>query len=226
MNGRIYIHKNKINGKCYVGQTTQKPKHRWGINGVKYKDSPKFYRAIEKYGWNNFDHIVLPTIYHTQDELNQAEIEIIQDMDSIKNGYNISLGGQIGVKNQEYIDSVSKEISQYDMNGNLIKTWLSGKEIKRVLDVCDSTIRRAVKSDNKSAYGYIWKYGHSNYVEPYKHTHSKNVIQYDLDKNHIETYDSVKEASMKTNTHKDAISNVCRGKAKTANGFYWSYVWA
>ena len=53
----IYCHKNKINSKCYIGITQQKPKRRWQ-NGVGYK-TQNFYRAIEKYGWNNFEHIIL-----------------------------------------------------------------------------------------------------------------------------------------------------------------------
>jgi hypothetical protein len=41
--GIIYIHKNKINGKCYVGQTTKKTAEiRWGINGSNYNRSKKF----------------------------------------------------------------------------------------------------------------------------------------------------------------------------------------
>ena len=57
-NYKVYIHRNKINGKVYIGITKQKPENRWR-NGKGYKQNIKFYRAIEKYGWNNFEHIVL-----------------------------------------------------------------------------------------------------------------------------------------------------------------------
>ena len=47
----IYIHKNKINNKVYVGQTCQRHVNfRWGHNGNHYKDQPKFFKAIKKYG--------------------------------------------------------------------------------------------------------------------------------------------------------------------------------
>ena len=36
----IYIHKNKINGKVYIGQTSQKPEKRWD-NGRGYETSSK-----------------------------------------------------------------------------------------------------------------------------------------------------------------------------------------
>lgn len=41
----IYMHKNKINGKIYIGQTCQKPERRWD-NGKHYKDCPVFNNAI------------------------------------------------------------------------------------------------------------------------------------------------------------------------------------
>jgi hypothetical protein len=158
MNGRIYIHKNKINDKCYVGQTTQKPKHRWGINGIKYKESQKFYKAIQKYGWDNFEHIILPTIYHTQDELNQAEMDMIQELDSIDNGYNISLGGYCRKQNKEFIESVSKPIIQYNLQNDMIKVWDSAKEIERLLGKDTKRIRKSAKEKKGTSMNYKWRY--------------------------------------------------------------------
>jgi group I intron endonuclease len=56
---KIYAHKNKINGKYYIGITSQSIKKRWGTKGSPYKNQTKFANAIKKYGWNNFEHIVL-----------------------------------------------------------------------------------------------------------------------------------------------------------------------
>lgn len=44
-NFTIYMHKNKINNKVYIGQTSQNPLKRWD-NGKGYITSPKFYKAI------------------------------------------------------------------------------------------------------------------------------------------------------------------------------------
>ena len=100
MQGIIYIHRNKINGKCYVGQTVQDPKMRWlGGDGYlsKYEDGTyrqsKFARAIIKYGWDNFEHIILSEIYTNQDALNAAEIATIAKYDSFNDGYNATVGG-------------------------------------------------------------------------------------------------------------------------------------
>ena len=56
---KIYAHINKINGKIYIGQTCLSLESRPGKNGELYLKCPAFGRAILKYGWNNFNHIIL-----------------------------------------------------------------------------------------------------------------------------------------------------------------------
>ena len=89
----IYMHKNKINGKVYIGQTCQILANRWGSDGRRYKGQI-FYNAIQKYGWDNFEHIILKEGL-TQEEANQQEIYYIQLYQSTnKNfGYNVTKGG-------------------------------------------------------------------------------------------------------------------------------------
>lgn len=89
----VYIHKNKINNKVYVGITCQKPIYRWK-NGSGYPKStqPKMYNAIKKYGWDNFEHIIVAESL-TYEEASKLEQELILKYDSFVNGYNMSLGG-------------------------------------------------------------------------------------------------------------------------------------
>ena len=115
MQGIIYIHRNKINGKCYVGQTIQKPDTRWlegdGYLGKNKDDTymqPKFARAIIKYGWDNFEHLVLSDIYTNIDDLNAAEIATIAKYDSFNNGYNATSGGSHGKLSEETKRKISK----------------------------------------------------------------------------------------------------------------------
>lgn len=90
----IYLHKNKINNKVYIGQTIQKPERRWK-NGAGYKSCTVFYNAIQKYGWDNFEHIILEEGEFTQQEADIKEQYYIQLYDStnINKGYNIEQGG-------------------------------------------------------------------------------------------------------------------------------------
>ena len=54
----VYVHTNKANGKMYVGITSMLPEKRWA-NGHGYRSNVLFYRAIQKYGWESFEHSVL-----------------------------------------------------------------------------------------------------------------------------------------------------------------------
>lgn len=54
----VYMHVNKINSKVYVGITSKKPEERWQ-KGQGYNSQKYFYRAIQKYGWDSFEHIIL-----------------------------------------------------------------------------------------------------------------------------------------------------------------------
>ena len=70
----VYMHINKINGKMYIGWTSQVPENRWGLNGCKYdkKHHPAFYYAIKKYGWDNFEHIIF------QDKLSENDAKLLE----------------------------------------------------------------------------------------------------------------------------------------------------
>lgn len=90
---RIYIHTNKINGKKYVGQTCQQVEARWEY-GDEYKNNIYFYRAIQKYGWDNFKHQIIKDNLSLK-EANLLERQLIKTLRTTNNnyGYNIREGG-------------------------------------------------------------------------------------------------------------------------------------
>ena len=92
-NYTIYMHKNKINGKIYIGQTSQEPKKRWN-NGQGYIDCSRFYNAIIKYGWDNCEQIM---VYQdvSQGQANTVEEQLIKQYKTQDDryGYNIKAGG-------------------------------------------------------------------------------------------------------------------------------------
>ena len=91
----VYIHTNKINGKRYIGTTKRKPEKRWR-NGEGYKDQPHFYSAIQKYGWDNFDHFILEVdSEELMYQLEQQYIAYYKTTDR-RYGYNKSVGGSSG----------------------------------------------------------------------------------------------------------------------------------
>ena len=93
-NYKLYVHISPSN-KRYYGITGTETNRRW-CNRKGYSSQLVFNRAINKYGWKNFEHIVLFDNL-TKDEANLLEqcYIALYDTTNPKYGYNISLGGSI-----------------------------------------------------------------------------------------------------------------------------------
>lgn len=92
----VYMHKNKINNKVYIGQTIHgdNPNVRWK-NGYGYQPNTYIRNAINEYGWDNFEHIVLCNNL-TKEQALELEIKYIKEYNSTNRefGYNITSGGE------------------------------------------------------------------------------------------------------------------------------------
>lgn len=100
--GYIYKLTNKINGKCYIGQSINNPIfERWNrYKLLNCKGQPKLYNALKKYGSDNFIYEIIEI------GLDKTNLDFLEDMyeilnDSIKNGYNIRRGGANGKHSEE-----------------------------------------------------------------------------------------------------------------------------
>lgn len=97
--GRIYLIRNIVNGKGYVGQTTLTAMQRFGLHKSKYR-SPRhdrnsaLHQAMRKYGESNFSIIVIEECPVSQ--LNSRETHYIREMKTFAptgHGYNLNEGG-------------------------------------------------------------------------------------------------------------------------------------
>ena len=104
----VYKHTNKINGKIYIGITANL-KRRWVAKGYMYHGSPYFKHALEKYGWDNFEHEILFEGL-TEIEARKKETELIKQFRCNEEafGYNLTEGGEHNIPNQEIRDKLSK----------------------------------------------------------------------------------------------------------------------
>lgn len=113
----VYMHISPSDKK-YVGITKNEPVHRWD-NGNGYRSSPHFWKAIKKYGWNNFRHIILFE-HLTKEKAIKKEIELIEkyNLTDGKYGYNITKGGD-GLNGMIMSDNTKKKMSEnhYDCKG-------------------------------------------------------------------------------------------------------------
>jgi group I intron endonuclease len=87
--GTIYIIENKINGMCYVGQTTQSFNDRFRQHNQSHS---YIGNALRKHGVANFNRILLENI--SEDKMDEVEKECIVKYNAIyPNGYNLQDGG-------------------------------------------------------------------------------------------------------------------------------------
>jgi hypothetical protein len=105
-NGQVYLIRNKINKKCYIGQAicfTGNNNNKWGTLGrwkshirealkTNQNNCCVLNNAIRKYGENNFEIFTLMKC--SIEKLDENEINFIKIFDSMQpNGYNIKSGG-------------------------------------------------------------------------------------------------------------------------------------
>lgn len=167
------------------------------------------YDAMNKHGVENF------TIEEIEECLEEdacdREIYWIQHYNSYRDGYNATLGGD----SKHYID--------YDL---VVKTYLqvgSQKETSEQLNIAISTVRKILKI--KGIHTYSIREIKTRFT-------GKVVHMYSLSNKYIRSFNSLMEAaryvtstSTQTtiNSAKTHISDVCKGRRKSAYGYKWSY---
>lgn len=208
----IYQITNQINGKIYIGKTERTIQERWRERCEDYLrercyDRP-LYRAMRKYGLSNFTIELL----EETDNPEEREIFWIEQKGSFKHGYNATMGGD----GKKYID--------YDLVVATYKNSGIIKETAKILGICEDTVHKILKQKDISI---------KPTSEINKEKFSKMVSMYSLNDEYIRTFISLQEAATymvenkltgcKHSTIRTHISEVCRGKRKTAAKFKWKF---
>lgn len=230
-NYTVYMHISP-SGKKYIGITGQSIERRWG-NGNGYKNCISFYRAIEKYGWDNIEHIVLYSGL-SKENAETKEIELIKKYNTTDSryGYNIENGGStIGKHSKE----TKKKIGIAN-KGNIspFKGVPRSEETKKKISEKNKVALKSNIPWNKGIKGGAsWNKGiklseeHKKKLSEAKKgkpSHRiKSILQYDKDNNFIAKYESLTIAGQTIGGDIRNISACCLGKKKTAYGYIWKY---
>ena len=208
----IYQITNDINGKIYIGKTEFSIEKRWKEHCYdvyrETKEKRPLYAAMRKYGIEHF-HIEL---IEETDNPEEREVYWIEQKQSFKYGYNATLGGD----GRRYID-YEVVIATYHQLQNLAQT-------AKMLNIDETTIHNILVAHQipiKSS------------QEVLKEKYSIPVHMFDLEDNYIQTFPSSHEAARymvangltgcKHSTIRQHISEVCKGRRKTAAKFKWKY---
>ena len=131
MFGYVYITTNHVNGKIYIGQKASSE-----FLGNKYLGSGSLlFRAIKKYGHNNFS-VKLLECCESKNDLDEREKFYIDKFNSTDKciGYNISCGGQGGNLGDEVNKRISKSLTGHpcsESTKNKLRIANTGKTLSQ-----------------------------------------------------------------------------------------------
>lgn len=204
----IYLIKNNINGKCYVGKTLKSPKERFSEHLYDaYKPTEEnrpLYRAIKKYGKDNFSLHVLEEC--TDGLASEREIWYIKKLKTYAHGYNATIGGD------------GKQLFDHNVIKAQLEAGLSQKLITE-LNGCSIDLVRQIRLENSIPLTKIRK--------------QPSVVAYTEDETEVGVFISAREAFRFlreigiTDARSDGgthINAVCNGRRKAAYGFKWKYI--
>lgn len=212
----VYVHISPSD-KYYIGITSRKPKERWR-GGSGYKNNDHFYRAIKKYGWNNFQHEVIASKLTKNEACNMEKI-LIKELksDDYHYGYNKSSGGEgtpgiSGEKNHWYgkhhSDEAKKKMSKAHKGKHL------SEEHKKLISINSKKMWNNESYRDKHLGKNAFCYGRTDEKHPMYGKHgseianSKKVICL----NTLQTFESAVDGAKDKGCNSSKLSMCCRGE--------------
>ena len=229
-NYKVYVHISP-NGKRYYGTTKkEKVEERWR-NGRGYYNNEYFTKAINKYGWDNFEHIVIAKGL-TKDEAKWVKMELIREWDTInpEYGYNESRKKPLSEETKQKMSESHKGYKHTE------KTKKKMSEVRKGMQFNEehkNNLSKANKGKPKTE-EHRNKIGESNkgkaQTDETKEKISKKnkgraykkqtrVYCVELDR----YFETVREASEYIGRNRCSLSNTLAGRNKTCGGYHWMY---
>jgi group I intron endonuclease len=194
-----------VNGKIYIGKTTQPVKRRIAKH-ISSNGCPKLHNSIQKYGWQNFQ-----TTYHdlgdcSEEELNDMEIAVIKEYKEVGcELMNLTDGGDGCSPSEE----TRKKIS------NGMKGKVRSKE--HCKNLSSALIGRRCWSKGMK------RPDHSKKMFGVNSPFARKIILIHPDKIE-ESFDCINDACRKYNLSQAHLSSVCSGKRKHHKRYTAKYI--
>ena len=215
----VYMHTNKINGKKYIGQTGQKPEDRFRRDGIGYRGSRVFYNAIQKYGWNNFEHkILFANLTLEQANIVEQALIFAYKTTDRRFGYNLESGGKNHIMSEESKELLRK--SKMGKQKGIDNPFYGKKHTDEARKIMSQNHYDCSGEKNPN-------YGKKHTAEAKEKMRisrkGKHILQYDLDGNFIREWEYMSLARQEYNLDKRSLQKACNGKLKTTGGYVWRY---
>lgn len=227
----VYIHTSP-SGKMYVGQTYMKPEDRWRKNGTGYLgkrengsyNQPKFAHAILKYGWDNFSHEIIASNL-TKEEANNFEMLLIEKLDTINNGYNMTVGGE-GSIGRIISEETRQKMSESHKGKSPSNKGVPCTEEKKQ-KISEANKGRLLSEETRQKMRGRTPHNKGKHTSEEIKQKQREAKLYKLKAVIcLETqivYASISEAGKATGIRTGNISSCCNSKRKTAGGYTWKF---
>ena len=194
----IYKATNLINGKVYIGFDSNWPNrksvHKSNLKLDKF--NYKFYNALKKYGWDNFQWEVIYQSKDIQHTLNEMESYFIEQYDSFNSGYNMTKGGEGSIghtykANPETLKQISKKL----------KGRIFSEEHKRNMSLSMKGLKKSIthRENVGKAFAHKWIIKNPN----------GEIIE----------IQNLRKFCRENNLDQAAMQRVSKGKSKTHKGY-------
>lgn len=238
-NYKIYKHINKINNKIYIGITKEKSTRRWK-SGFGYPHNTHLSSAIQKYGWDNFEHIVLFD-HLTKEEAEEVEIELIAYHNATDRsiGYNIQKGGNLSNIGRKFTEEHKQKISKALLGHKFSQETLDKMSKNRKGKCCGKDHFFFGKRHSKESLKKMSESHKKRFADKTKHPmYGKKHSEETREKMRTckskcisvicletgEIYYSVAEAGRVLGINNTSISLVCNGKQKSTHNLHFKYL--
>lgn len=236
--GLIYKYTSPA-GKIYIGQTMKEGQRKNQHKNETSKTDTKFGRALQKYGYDNFEYKVLikfkPTIELEKlvRVLNYLEKRLILSHNSYLEGYNLTTGGDAYLMAEETKEKI-REAALNMTEEHKVKLSKSAK-IRVTRDMQQPEKRKRIMDNlKKGSQLSIAMSDETKKKLSEANNHKKKAVnQYDMEENFIASYDSIASAARSINdevykasqkTKSNHIGECIRGIRKSAFKFIWKRI--
>ena len=149
-------------------------------------------------------------------------------MSSVRSGERHAMFGKHHTEEARELlkEANAKAVQQWSRDGKeLIKTFESVEEAAKETGTDASHIPKVCRGERKTAGGFYWKFVNPGDVQTNQPLKFKKIQQWSFDgKTLVAEYDTIREATLATNSGSRSISKCCKGVGRSAGGFKWKAV--
>ena len=227
----VYIIRNNVNGKFYIGSSIEIPTrwnfHVWQLDKDTHGNR-HLQNAWNKYGKKNFAFSIVENC-KAEDTITREQFYLDTLQPYRRNiGYNlcpVAAGG----------NGIIKPVIQYDRLGNYVAVFDSMSEAAKAAGLNNmQSISDVVNGRLPSCFGYIWRLQDDNKIPqkidtPYKQSSTGGIlplgkselVQYTMDGKFICTYNTINDAAQAIGCSISSITQCLSRKRPSGAGYIW-----